>query len=41
MHINRRVLSKSETYWKFDKQTTQGSSSPSGGECEICAIDFF
>ena len=41
MHFNRRVLRKSETYSKFNKPTTQESSSPSGGECEICAIVFF
>ena len=34
-------LTKQKKREKFNKPTTQESSSPSGGECEICAIVFF
>ena len=41
MHSDYTLLSKSEKREKINKPTTQESSSPSGGECEICAIVFF
>ena len=39
--LTRQPLTKQKKREKFNKPTTQESSSPSGGECEICAIIFF
>ena len=40
-NLTRQSSEKQKRREKFNKPTTQESSSPSGGECEICAINFF
>ena len=39
--LTRQSSAKQERREKFNKPTTQESSSPIGGECEICVIVFF
>ena len=39
--LTRQSIESQKKREKFNKPTTQESSIPSGGECEICAIVFF